>query len=475
MKNNYPDVFRWLFAILLLIFSSAVFAQTPTTSDCLGARPICASSYFQSSGYTGGGNYVDLPTGGAGCPGNCLTTGENNTVWYTFTPTTSGNFSFAITPSNLSDNLNWAVYNITNGGCPSILTNPNAQLSCNACSSTGSTGPNGVGFTNCEGTTGCIPYNLTIPVTAGNNYVFVVDNPTSATGYLINFTGTTAQIYDNVAPLIQAVTTPVNCGTTTLNLTFNENILNTSVSGADFTLTGPGGPYTVTNAQCMGGSTMSSTLTLTVTPAVSTLGSYTLCLVTSSGSVTDVCANQAPAGCVNFNLTPPTIVVTPSSTTICEGETDTLVATGATTWSWSPTAGLSNPFVANPVVSPTTTTTYTVTGSLGICSATATAVVNVNPAPTLTINATPPTICAGGQSNLTVSGANSYVWSDNLGTSATVTVTPPNTYAYSVTGTNSFGCQGTESIIITVNPAPNISALASPNPVCAGAQTTLTA
>ncbi len=46
--------------------------------------------------------------------------------------------------------------------------------------------------------------------------------------------------------------------------------------------------------------------------------------------------------------------------TICQGRTTTLQVTGGTAYSWTPTTGLSNAGIANPVASPTATTTYQV-------------------------------------------------------------------------------------------------------------------
>ncbi|MCO6499175.1 MAG: T9SS type A sorting domain-containing protein [Vicingus serpentipes] len=46
--------------------------------------------------------------------------------------------------------------------------------------------------------------------------------------------------------------------------------------------------------------------------------------------------------------------------TICPGESTTLSASGGNSYSWTPTTGLSNPNIANPIASPTVTTTYQV-------------------------------------------------------------------------------------------------------------------
>ncbi|MBP7496703.1 MAG: T9SS type A sorting domain-containing protein [Bacteroidales bacterium] len=50
---------------------------------------------------------------------------------------------------------------------------------------------------------------------------------------------------------------------------------------------------------------------------------------------------------------------------ICLGESAQLNATGGNAYRWSPTEGLNNPNIANPLASPTTTTTYTVTATGG--------------------------------------------------------------------------------------------------------------
>jgi hypothetical protein len=47
-------------------------------------------------------------------------------------------------------------------------------------------------------------------------------------------------------------------------------------------------------------------------------------------------------------------------TTICGGQAVQLNATGGTTYSWTPTAGLNSPTSANPIATPATTTTYVV-------------------------------------------------------------------------------------------------------------------
>jgi gliding motility-associated-like protein len=76
----------------------------------------------------------------------------------------------------------------------------------------------------------------------------------------------------------------------------------------------------------------------------------------------------------------PSISLTPSSASITSGSSVTLTASGATTYSWSPSTGLSASNTASVTATPTATTTYTVTGTRSSCSSTGTVTVTVTPA-----------------------------------------------------------------------------------------------
>ena len=52
-----------------------------------------------------------------------------------------------------------------------------------------------------------------------------------------------------------------------------------------------------------------------------------------------------------------------SIATICHGQSTHLSAAGASAYSWTPSTGLSNTSIANPIASPTITTTYTVSNT----------------------------------------------------------------------------------------------------------------
>lgn len=157
--------------------------------------------------------------------------------------------------------------------------------------------------------------------------------------------------------------------------------------------------------------------------------------------------------------------VTVNSPTICAGQTTTLTAAGASTYSWS--TGASGTSLTQ---SPANTTNYTVTGtSTAGCVKTATATVTVKATPTVSVNT--PSICTGSSAVLTASGATTYSWSTSA-TTASISVSPANTATYTVTGTTN-GCTQAKTATVTVNSLPTVSVASST--ICSGQTATLTA
>jgi hypothetical protein len=60
------------------------------------------------------------------------------------------------------------------------------------------------------------------------------------------------------------------------------------------------------------------------------------------------------------------------------------------------------------------------------------------------------TICQGDNSTLNATGATSYSWNNNI--TNNVSFTPTSTNNYVVTGTDSNGCQDSDTVQVTVNP-----------------------
>lgn len=233
-------------------------------------------------------------------------------------------------------------------------------------------------------------------------------------------------------------------------VSYSQSVTETNLTNATCTaggsvtldITGSGSPYNVT---------------WNTTPAQSGLtasnlapGPYTATITDANGCVS---THDVTIGLDN-NLT----LTTNSSSTICYGASLNVNTTSnATTYSWLPTNGVSDPTAANPVLSPTTTTTYTVTGTLGSCpAATASFTVTVNPEITLNIP-TDVEICAGASYTSNIStNATSYQWLETVGVSDPTALnpvfTPTSSTAYHLTVTSN-GCSisGTLSIAVSSN------------------------
>jgi hypothetical protein len=81
------------------------------------------------------------------------------------------------------------------------------------------------------------------------------------------------------------------------------------------------------------------------------------------------------------------VVATIANSSICAGSGIILTTTGASTYSWTPSTGLSATNIAAPTASPSVTTTYTVTGiDINGCSNTSSTTITVNAAPSITLS-----------------------------------------------------------------------------------------
>jgi hypothetical protein len=175
------------------------------------------------------------------------------------------------------------------------------------------------------------------------------------------------------------------------------------------------------------------------------------------------CGTGSAAITVSVNALP-TVFAIASPPSVCVGNSVTLLAGGAITFTWS--GGILN----NSPFTPSATTAYTVTGTnINGCQNTAVQTVTVNPLPALTANASNSQVCIGNTVTLTGGGANTYTWSGGI--SNGISFSPTITTTYSVIGTNTVtGCTNTVPAIrtLTVNPLPIITATASVNQVCLG-------
>jgi hypothetical protein len=189
--------------------------------------------------------------------------------------------------------------------------------------------------------------------------------------------------------------------------------------------------------------------------------------------------NAIPAT-VKVTIIPNDVKITAGNdTSICEGESINLAATGADSYLWSPAAGLNTTTAPVVIAKPTVSTSYVINGFKGSCPAIPDTV-NVSVIPSnIKINAGKDTsICKGQSINLTASGADTYNWSPATGlsdpTAALVVANPVSTTQYIISGTKS-GCPVIpDTVKVTVSEVINIIVNADTT-ICAGSSILLTA
>lgn len=401
------------------------------------------------------------------------TTGSPITATITVTPTLNG---CSGTPQTYTITINPTPTVTVNS--PTICPGVTANLIANGATTyTWSAGATATGVNTADaspvsttnytvtGTTNGCSGTATATVTVAASITVTVNSPNICAGATATLTAAGANTYlwddgstTNPRLVSPATTTTYDVtgssggcsGTATATVTVNPQptvTVNspTICAGGSATLTANGAANYVWDD----GSTNS---TLTVSPATTT--TYTV-----SGSTGSCSATATATVTVSSSLN-----VTVNSPTICEGQSATLTAAGATTYLWSD-GSTDNPLI----VTPASSISYTVTGTSLSCSGTANADIIVNPVPVVTVNS--PSVCAGTAATLTAAGATTYLW--NTGSTVNpLSVSPPTTTSYTVTGTEQ-GCSATATSTVTVNPAPTVT-VNSPT-ICAGDAATLTA
>lgn len=180
--------------------------------------------------------------------------------------------------------------------------------------------------------------------------------------------------------------------------------------------------------------------------------------------VTDV-YNCTHKDSVNIQINARPIINLAPAANLCTGSSIQLNASGGGTYQWTPSTGLNNSLIANPIATPAITTTYQVLViSSNGCKDSATTTITVNPTPTAAVSGNV-TICQKDSVQLTASGGGSYQWIPATGLSnaniANPMASPATTTNYKVLVTNSSGCKDSAYVTVTVNPLPVINL--SPN------------
>ncbi|PHR46161.1 MAG: hypothetical protein COA32_11420 [Fluviicola sp.] len=176
---------------------------------------------------------------------------------------------------------------------------------------------------------------------------------------------------------------------------------------------------------------------------------------------------------------PPTAIINPSPTTVCEGEFITFDASSSpniSSWEWA-INGTNTPYptAVDPQVTMNSSGTHTayllVENSCGFYHIDSVDV-TVNPSPNVTVVGTTDTICPGGSMDFTASGAASYVWTPagslSCGNCATPTATPATTTTYTVTGTSGACSSEAYYSVVVDDQTPMADFILSSDTICEG-------
>ena len=204
----------------------------------------------------------------------------------------------------------------------------------------------GVGGTSYVWSTGATTTTINVATTGTYSVTVINSSGCSATSAITNVTV-------NARPTINASSNSPICVGASLNLSSTTGFVS-------YNWTGPNGFTSISQNPTIAGTTLaaSGTYTVTVTNAVGC----------SASSSTVVLINALP-----------TVTVTPTSVSVTTGVSSTLTASGANTYAWSPSVGLSVTNTAVTIATPVSSTAYVVTGTdLNGCKNTATATIIVN-------------------------------------------------------------------------------------------------
>jgi photosystem II stability/assembly factor-like uncharacterized protein len=184
------------------------------------------------------------------------------------------------------------------------------------------------------------------------------------------------------------------------------------------------------------------------------------------------------SGCQHTNTVTVTVLPRPevsldaSTDQICEGETITFTAEGGITYQWS-LGGMTEELAE---LSPTVSGPIVVVGfNAEGCADTASLDIVVFPLPVITLTPENPSLCEGESIVLSASGAQSYIWSDNLGNDPSIELTPPTSLTLSVQGESVEGCVRSRIVDIIVHPLPEVTLMVNEDTFCEGDDIQLTA
>lgn len=339
-----------------------------------------------------------------------------------------------------------ATYSLTTAGSDEVYVH---KLSCTL-PSTVTTTSNLVPI--CVGTSATYTIGITSAIENGVSYSWNSVGPAG-----ISFspsTGTNTSISYTASSGFSVVVTATNaCGTTTTMVqAITPYALPTlSISAAPSATICSGTPTQLTAS---GANTYTWTGPSAITNGIYT-PMYTGGIYTVTGTNVNNCVNTNTVNILVNAL--PNVTAVASSSAICTGNTATLTAGGASTYTWS-----SGPQTQTYVVA--FQGTYNVTGAdINGCVNSKTISLIVNPLPNVTASPSNGYICTGQTATFTASGATTYTWTGGP-TNAILTTTVAG--IRTVSGTDNNGCVNSTTVSLNVTQTPTVTATQSQSVVC---------
>jgi len=464
-------------AIPAIACAAQLLAQTPSTSDCNGAIQLCGGVYTETTAPLGTGNVYEFT-------GTCNQSIESASIWYSFTVQTAGDLSFVLGPATPSDDYDWGLFNITNGGCAGInaQNGSSPEVECNSWGGGANNGQTGIstanggtGSSNGPGNTNGPPFNANLAVAVGQTYALVVMNWTGSTsGYTIDFTQSTASLYDQVPPTVLSVT--ADCTDQNLHLVFSEPIITSTVSATDFTLISPTGnvlPF-VTATPDDPSASLQANYSLALGNALDEVGTYTFTITSATGNVEDHCGNIAIDTTFQVPIVAPPaydLEIIPA----CNGTNGSLQATYLTGAVPPVTFYLEGSVMPNGFVSGLVPGIYELTlMDSGDCTLTDSVTIPDHAPPVLTLTSTDAS-CAGAADGtaqaavFTSAPPCTFAWSPTGDSTTLATGLAAGTYT--CTGTDVYGCVGSQDVV--VGEPDTLTVVVNDQVLCLGHSTTL--
>ena len=330
----------------------------------------------------------------------------------------------------------------------------------------GNPGKTFCGNATCTGTAACSGFNqgiwasytVALPAAANNaanvriGFRWVNNGDNAGTDPSFAIDNVTMKVLATFTPQF-VLPTPI-CSGGSVNVTCTPNPATVALTGYTWSAN-PGGPVF--------GNANAATTSITFPTA----GTYSITILAS-----DATGTASTTQTIQVDPTP-TVSIAASTTIVCTGTSANLTAAGATSYVWSPGTGLSSTTGAVVTASPTSVTNYTVTGTTGACTGTAVITVSVVPALPVLVSGNF-TICPGGSTTLTATGATNYTWSPSTGLSATngstVAASPTTNQTYTITGQDpTTGCTGTTTANVFIGSPLTVSVTPSSATTCVGA------